>query len=397
MTKNKLYIFLSFATTLASFVILRNYFQHRKKKKQDEEQKKEYLKCKSLFDIEELAKKLMKTHRFYYYDYKAGQGHTYQASRDYFDKQLNIIPRVLIDVTQISLKTNIFGSTYESPIIIAPSTFHCLAHIDGEVATARGATEAECIYTYNWMYSTMPEEKVLQTTGPKFLHIYLTTPTEILEKIVSQAEKNGYRSIVVTCDHPTDRVRDNVLPLFEEASKTIDPELMKSMPMANMNLSNIIVKQNFKTGSITWTNIELLKKLTKLPIICKGILSTIDAQLAIQHGADGILVSNHGGRQVDTAPPAIQCLQDIVKVVNGRAQVFVDTGIRTGTDVLKALALGAQAVFIGRPVLYGLACGGQDGVKTVLNILKRELMYDMASCGITSIDQINKDILYKHT
>ncbi|CAF3634063.1 unnamed protein product [Rotaria sp. Silwood1] len=386
MTKNQFYIFLSCATTVTSFIILRYYFQERKKKKQNEEQKKEYLKCRSLFDIEQLAKKLMKTHRFYYYDYKAGQGYTYQASRDYFDKQLQILPRVLIDVTQISLKTNIFGSTYESPIIIAPSTFHCLAHIDGEVATARGATEAECIYTYNWMYSTMPEEKVLQTTGPKFLHVYLTTPIELLERIVSQAENKGYRSIVVTCDHPTD-----------QASKTIDPELMKSMPMANMNVSNIIVKQNLKTGSITWTNIESLKRLTKLPIICKGILSTIDAELAIKHGADGILVSNHGGRQVDTAPPAIQCLQDIVNVVNGRAQIFVDTGIRTGTDVLKALALGAQAVFIGRPALYGLACGGHDGVKTVLNILKRELTYDMASCGITSIDQINKDILYKHT
>ncbi|CAF1511654.1 unnamed protein product, partial [Rotaria sordida] len=177
----------------------------------------------------------------------------------------------------------------------------------------------------------------------------------------------------------------------------IDLELTKCMPMPNMNLPNIIEKQNLTTGSITWTNIESLKKLTKLPIICKGILSTIDAQLAIKHGADGILVSNHGGRQVDTAPPAIECLQDIINVVNGRAQVFVDTGIRTGTDVLKALALGAQAVFIGRPVLYGLACGGHDGVKTVLNILKRELIYDMASCGITSIDQINKDVLYKHT
>ncbi|CAF1039249.1 unnamed protein product, partial [Rotaria sordida] len=109
MTNNQLYIFLSFATTLASFVIIRNYFQQRKKKKQDEEQKKEYLKCKSIFDIEKLAKKLMKPHRFYYYDYKAGQGHTYQATRDYFDKQLKILPRVLIDVTQVSLKTNIFG------------------------------------------------------------------------------------------------------------------------------------------------------------------------------------------------------------------------------------------------------------------------------------------------
>jgi (S)-2-hydroxy-acid oxidase len=156
------------------------------------------------------------------------------------------------------------------------------------------------------MYSTMPEEKVLQTTGkflflffisltflrsgPKFLHIYLTTPTEILQRILPKAEENGYRAIVITCDHPTDRMRDYILPLFAEASKTIDLELQKSMPMPNMNLPDIIVKQEFSTGSVTWANVEWIKRLTKLPIICKGILSPIDAELAIKYGANGIIV-----------------------------------------------------------------------------------------------------------
>ncbi|CAF1095053.1 unnamed protein product [Adineta steineri] len=339
----------------------------------------------------------MKSHRFYYYNYKTGQGHTYQACRDYFDKHLTILPRVLIDVTQISLKTTIFGHTYESPIIIAPSAFHCLAHVDGEIGTARGATEAQCIYTYNWMYSTMPEEKVLETTGPKFLHIYFTIPIEILEKVVSNAEKNGYRAIVVTCDDPTYRLRDHMLPLFEEASKNIDPDLMKTIITPNMNTVDIKIKENFNKVSITWASLQWVRKLTMLPIICKGILSPIDAELAIKYGADGIIVSNHGGRQVDTTVPAIQCLEDIINLVNGRAEVFVDTGIRSGTDVLKALALSARAVFIGRPILYGLACGGHDGVKNVLEILKRELVYDMACCGVTTIDEITKDILYKHS
>jgi (S)-2-hydroxy-acid oxidase len=130
----------------------------------------------------------------------------------------------------------------------------------------------------------------LQTLGPKFLHIYLTTPKEILENILPKADQNGYRAIVMTCDHPTDRVRDDVLPLFEEASKYTDPQLQNSMPMPNMNLPDIIVKQNFSTGSITWANIEWIKKLTTLPIICKGILSPIDAELAVKHGAHGIIV-----------------------------------------------------------------------------------------------------------
>ena len=127
-------------------------------------------------------------------------------------------------------------------------------------------------------------------SGPKFLHIYLTTPGEILEKIVPLADQNGYRAIVITCDHPTDRVRDAVLPLFEEASKNIDPELQKSMPMPNMNLPDIIVKQNLSTGAITWANVEWIKNLSKLPIICKGILSPLDAELAIKYGANGIIV-----------------------------------------------------------------------------------------------------------
>lgn len=181
-------------------------------------------------------------------------------------------------------------STYECPIIIAPTTFHCLAHEDGEVGTSRGASESGCIYSYNWMYSTKPEEEVCKFTGPKFLHVYLTMPEEILIRIVSSAEDKGYCGIVITCDHPTDRVRDNVLPLFEEASKTIDRQLEHSMPMPNMNVSDIVTKQDFSTGLITWNNIQSIKKLTRLPIICKGILSPIDAQLAVENGANGIVV-----------------------------------------------------------------------------------------------------------
>jgi 4-hydroxymandelate oxidase len=140
------------------------------------------------------------------------------------------------------------------------------------------------------MYATKPEDEVLQTLGPKFLHIYLTMAVPLLEKIVSEAEQKGYRAIVITCDHSTNRIRDNTLPLFEEASKTIDPHVEDSMPMPNMKLLNTMEKHNLSTGAITWANVEGIKKLTKLPIICKGILSPIDAELAIKYGADGIIV-----------------------------------------------------------------------------------------------------------
>ncbi|CAF4218010.1 unnamed protein product, partial [Rotaria sordida] len=187
---------------------------------------------------------------------------------------------------------------YESPILIATSACHCLAQVDGEVATARAATETQCIFTYNWTFSNMPEEYVLQTL----------------------ADKKGYRAIVITCDQPHERIRDFVLPLFEEASKNIDPELMKNMSIPNLNIPGIIVKQHFGTGSVTWANIEWIRKLTQLSIICKGILSPIHAELAIKYGANGIIVSNHDGRLIDTAPPAIECLEDVVNAVDGRAE-----------------------------------------------------------------------------
>ena len=140
------------------------------------------------------------------------------------------------------------------------------------------------------MHSLFPPRRKLSFLGPKFLHIYLTTPVEILERLLAAAENRGYRAIVITCDHPTDRVRDDVLPLFEEASRTNDRQLTNSMPMPNMNVPDIIVKQNFSTGATTWDNVQWIKNRTKLPIICKGILSTDDAQLAVDNGANGIIV-----------------------------------------------------------------------------------------------------------
>ncbi len=172
--------------------------------------------------------------------------------------------------------------------------------------------------------------------GPKFLQLYLTTSREILERILPKAAENGYLAIVITCDHGSYRVRDNTLPLFEEASKTIDPLLQNSMSLPNMDVPGIMVQQNFTVDSTTWANVEWIKTLTALPTICKEILSPIDVELAIKYGANGIIVrfgfvsinvsfdiiviSNHDGRQVDTTPPAIECLEDIIKVVDGGAE-----------------------------------------------------------------------------
>lgn len=194
----------------------------------------------------------------------------------------------------IQIDSNRFDSsrkTYSHPIIIAPTTFHCLAHPDGEIATAKGASTTSTIYTYNWTYSTKSEDEILQIQGPKWLHLYLTLDKHLLKSIVENAQNKGYQAIVLTCDHPTDRVRRSVLPLFEEASKTIDKQLICSMPMPNLNAKDIIQKQTFSNPrTLNWTIIKSIQSWTHLPIICKGILSLDDVQLAIDHQVQGIII-----------------------------------------------------------------------------------------------------------
>jgi len=386
---------LIFLSTTFTFLFLRTFSSLKRRK--SFEKRTEYLQCRNLFDFERISKELLPFHRFYYYNYQSGRGITSKLSRIYFDEHLLIVPRVLIDqFDDVSLQIRLFGKVYSHPIIIAPTTFHCLAHPDGEIATAKGASNSSTIYTYNWTYSTKCEDDILRIEGPKWLHIYLTIENHLLKQIVENAESKGYEAIVLTCDHPTDRVRQCVLPLFEEASKTIDKQLISSMPMPNLNAKDIIEKQTFSNPrKLNWNNVKLIQSLTNLPIICKGILSLDDVQLAIDHQVNGIIISNHGGRQVDTAPPAIQLLSDIVQLVQGRLEVFIDSGIRSGTDILKCLALGAKAVLIGRPILYGLTCGGEQGVEHLINILKQELIDDMSCVGCSTIEQIHSNILYR--
>ncbi|CAF1310912.1 unnamed protein product [Rotaria sordida] len=374
---------------------------YRRKRFEQKKRTSGYLECHSLDDFENLAKEILLPHRFNYFNYQVGYGCTYQTSREYFNRHLKIIPKVLTDVSEMSLQTTIFGHIYSNPIIIAPTAFHRLAHYDGEWGTAQGATNAESIYIYNWSLSTVSVNDVLKTKGPKWLHVYLSSSKALLEQCILLAEQQSFKAIVVTCDHPHERVQSIHKAAFIRATeRKQDKTLKEILYTPNTNIARLKADERLDDHTpnekLTWKEFQWLRTLTKLPIICKGILSVDDAKLALEYGADGIVVSNHGGRQVDSGLSAIECLKDIVEFVNGRCEVFVDSGIRTGTDVLKCLALGAKGVLIGRPILYGLACGGHNGVEAVLNLLKQELMYDMASCGLKRIEQINERILYKY-
>ncbi|CAF2969299.1 unnamed protein product, partial [Rotaria sp. Silwood2] len=238
---------------------------------------------------------------------------------------------------------------------------------------------------------------------PKWLHVYLSSPKPLLEKCILLAEQHSFKAIVVTCDNPHHRIRSVHGPAFIQAiERKQDTKLTELMYTPNTKYDKLQINPRLDEYTpdekLTWKEFQWLRALTKLPI--STVLTESwsgKAELSfVSKTRKPFLHSNHGGRHVDSGLSAIECLKDIVEFVNGRCEVFIDSGIRTGTDVLKCLALGAKGVLLGRSILYGLACGGHDGVKAVLNLLKHELMYDMASCGLTSIEQINERVLYKH-
>ncbi|MBX9695241.1 MAG: alpha-hydroxy-acid oxidizing protein, partial [Cyanobacteria bacterium] len=242
------------------------------------------------------------------------------------------------------------------------------------------------------------EEISAGSSGPRWFQLYVYKDKAITEDLVRRAEKNGFSAIVFTVDAPLlgRRERDVrnrfCLPNHLEV-KNLSGSLPANLPQSEDNSALFRYIANQCDASITWDYIGWLKSLTSLPVLVKGILRADDAVLAIENGASGIIVSNHGGRQLDTAPSTISALGPIIDAVGDRTEVFVDGGFRRGTDVLKALCMGARAVMLGRPVIWGLALAGQTGVERVLKLIKEELELSMALCGCASIDQIDRSLL----
>ncbi|GIZ00967.1 hydroxyacid oxidase 1 [Caerostris extrusa] len=347
-----------------------------------------------------------------YYKSGADEEQTLKENIEAF-KRYRLKPRFLRDVSERSLSTSILGHTVSFPVCIAPSAMHRMAHPDGEIATVKGAA-AEGVAMVLSTLSTTSLEDVAKASPEsiRWFQLYIYSDREVTKKLVSRAEDAGYLALVLTVDAPVfgHRLADSrnkfTLPphlkitLHHPASKVIMsiPEIGTANPQAgksdNGSDLNKYVNELFDP-SISWKDVHWLKQLTTLPIILKGILTAEDAVLATQNGAAGIIVSNHGARQLDGVPSTIEALPEIVKAVNGRCEVYLDGGIRKGTDVLKALALGAKAVFIGRPILWGLAYDGEAGVKKVLQILKTEFDTAMALSGCTSLHDIKPSLLVR--
>eukprot|EP00475_Leptophrys_vorax_P006800 TRINITY_DN1424_c0_g1_i3.p1 TRINITY_DN1424_c0_g1~~TRINITY_DN1424_c0_g1_i3.p1 ORF type:complete len:377 (+),score=87.00 TRINITY_DN1424_c0_g1_i3:521-1651(+) len=320
-------------------------------------------------------------------------------------KKYRLRPRVMVDVSNIDMSTSLQNGSVNisMPICLAPTAMHRMAHHDGEIATARAAANVGTLMCLSSL-TTTPMEQVAEANGmstPRWYQLYVWKDRQLTETLIRRAEKSGYLAIVITVDAPFLGKR--------EADKKNSFALPQHLRLANFTQDTDEGVQLNKTfegqaglqkyfsdqidPSLEWKDINWVTKITKLPVIVKGVVTKEDTELAIAHGVAGIWVSNHGARQLDTVAACIDSLDEVVRAAKGAVDVYVDGGFRRGTDVFKALALGAKAVFVGRPVLWGLAYKGQEGIETALKIMKEELHLAMALTGVTKISDINRSYI----
>lgn len=317
-------------------------------------------------------------------------------------ERLQLSPRVLVDVSEIDTRINLFGGEFESPILLAPVAYHRLYHAEGEIGTARGASAAGAGFVISTFTTTAIHEIARNTQRPIWFQLYVQRDREFTKDMVQRAVASGCKAICLTVDTPVLGNR------YGQLSFALPKEL-ECVHVRGLRLPDPVVgqaTQGHKTQrgniydalfdpSFNWNDLEWLRSVAGVPVIVKGALSAEDGRLAVSCGADGVIVSNHGGRNLDRVPATIDALPRVVEAVAGRIPVMLDSGIRRGTDVLMALALGAKAVFIGRPYIYGLALGGARGVERVISILRDELERAMALTGRRSIAEIDATVLWR--
>jgi (S)-2-hydroxy-acid oxidase len=351
-------------------------------------------------DIEARALDLLPKAGRDYYQSGADDESTVARNKAAFQKYL-IRPRVLVDVQNLNTKVTITFSqreayTFEYPIGIAPTAFHRMAHPQGELATCIAAGETQTPMICSTLSTTRLED--IAQTAPidtnLWFQLYVYRDRRLTENLVSRALASGYRALVLTVDAPMmGRRRADERNGFELPPhlkmENFDAELLARTFKGKEGASGFgeYVKNMFDL-TLNWDDLRWLVEYAKVPVIVKGIVRGCDAVKALEAGARGIVVSNHGGRQIESTVSTIEALPEVVKAVQGRCPVFSDGGIRSGSDIYKCIALGADMVFIGRPIIYGLAVGGIEGVKHVIQILRTEFEYAMRLSGISSINQL---------
>ena len=311
--------------------------------------------------------------------------------------RLKLYYHVLAGVGTRDLSTTILGQSISLPIGIAPMAFQKLACAAGEIATANAAKSVGTLFILSSFSNTAMESVLPQAASPRWFQLYVYKDRAITEELVHRAEAAGAEAIVVTADAPGlgTRERDmrNSFRLPDDlALENLVPLGKGNFPKVTGSALAAYVRENFKSD-LKFEDLDWLCGCTRLPIIVKGVCRGDDARRAAEHGAKAVVVSNHGGRQLDTAPATCEALSAVAAAVGDLCEIYVDGGIRRGSDVLKAIALGARAVLLGRPILWGLCVGGAQGATDVLEILRRELDEAMLLCGCTELGDINRSLL----
>ena len=354
----------------------------------------------NLFDLEQKFTKKLPKDIEGYYSSGARDEVTLKRNRSIYN-EFELLPRLLRDVSEVDIKTSILGLNIDMPILIAPVAMQQMAHKDGEVATTKAARTLNTIMSHSTI-----SNKSIKEVGPihdkTFFQLYFSKDRDFTSQMLKECKSLGYKAIVFTVDAPRlgTRERDErnsfKMPGNLKLGNFIGTKFEHFDKIEEYDGSSMKVhSDHLFDPSLTFDIIPWIKEQSSLPVLVKGILRPDDATQALSFGADGIIISNHGGRQLDSAVPTLKQIEPIRNTVGYEPLIIVDGGIRRGTDILKCIALGADAVQIGRPILWGLQYGGQEGVELVLNMLKSELIEAMTLSGCKNLDEITRDLVLK--
>jgi isopentenyl diphosphate isomerase/L-lactate dehydrogenase-like FMN-dependent dehydrogenase len=330
-------------------------------------------------DAERLAEQVVAPEAWSYIVGGAGDERTLRWNREAFSRY-RFRPRVLVDVTSVGTQTTVLGTPVSMPTLVAPMAFQQIAHEEGEVAMARGAAAAGTLMCVSTVATATPAEIARAApAAPRWLQIYVFRDRDVSDDVIEQALEAGFSALVLTADLPVYGIRHREMRMGFEAPEDDVPALVAARERGGEEEGHHSL--GLLESGLEWDYVSELRERWKVPVLVKGLVTAEDALLACEHGAAGVVVSNHGGRQLDGTIASLEALPEVVEAVGDRAEVYLDGGVRRGTDVVTALALGARAVFVGRPAMYGLALGGSKGVAQVLEILRDEIENALALLG----------------
>ena len=350
----------------------------------------------NVFDFESVARQKLPPAHFGYMATGVDDDATLRANREGFSR-FQIRPRRLVDVSRVDTSTQLFGVTWRTPIILAPVGSQKAFHPEGEIAVARAAGARNHLQILSTAATASVEDVAAACGGPIWYQLYPTDSWRVTQALMRRAETAGCPVVVLTVDLPAGRNTETQTRFTKEDTRQCStchlpgwPGFLRRKPMFDgLDVTSV----SLLSPALTWEFVRRVKDSTKMKLVLKGIETREDAELCVSHGVDGIIVSNHGGRAEESGRATIECLPEVVEAVHGKIPVLVDGGFRRGSDIFKALALGAKAICIGRPYTWGLAAFGQGGVDKVLDLLTREFELMMKHAGATSLAKLNRSFI----